>query len=225
LLTCDEDIGEDVSEFFNALSGASNAPRYRKLAVAPVTLAEAIIGKIDTQAARARQGRPSGVFAKMNAIVDEKVIKALYRASKAGVPIDLAVRGICCLRPGVPGLSDNIRVSSVVGRFLEHERLAVFGAKGEEEFFIASADWMPRNLYRRVELMCPVESPALRERLRAEVMEPLFNDNCRVRDLDSFGKYHRRKPQSGELPRDAQQIVLSRLNRAPLHSVPAPAKT
>jgi polyphosphate kinase len=223
LFTCDADIGEDVSEFFNSLSGATNAIRYRKLAVAPVTLADTIIGKIDGQTERARQGKPSGIFAKMNSLVDEKVIKALYRASKAGVQVNLNVRGICCLRPGVAGLSENIRVFSTVGRFLEHERLAVFGVPGAEEFYISSADWMPRNLYRRVELMCPVENPAIRERLRAEVIEPVLSDNTRVRDLAPDGTYHRRRPRDGEPLRDAQQVVLTRLTRPPLHSVPSSA--
>src|SRR4029079_7933175 len=128
--------------------------------------------KIDEQAARARAGGTGYIFAKLNALVDLPVIQALYRGSRAGVKIDLCVRGICCLRPGVPGVSENIRVFSIVGRFLEHERVFVFGVPGEEELCLASADWMPRNLYRRVELMFPVEDRALRARVHREVIEP-----------------------------------------------------
>ena len=151
--------------------------------------------------------------------MDAPVIQALYRASQAGVEIDLDIRGICCLRPGVPGLSDNIRVFSVVGRFLEHARVFVFGPPGEEEFFLSSADWMPRNLYRRVELLFPVASPPLRERIRAEVVEPVLKDNCRARDLDASGVYHRRAPPPGETASDAQLSVLTLVMRHGLRAL------
>ena len=123
------------------------------------------------------------------------VIQALYRASQAGVPITLCVRGVCCLRPGIPGVSDNIRVMSILGRFLEHERVLVFGPPGEEEFFLSSADWMPRNLHRRVEIMFPVESPALREQIRQEVLGPALADNAFAFDMNAEGVYTRRVPR------------------------------
>src|SRR5580658_10111276 len=157
LLTCDPDIGADATELFNALSGFSRTPSYRKLAVAPVTLRSTILSKIEAQIGLARASKPARIFAKLNALVDKQVIDTLYRASSAGVSIDLVVRGVCCLRPGVPGLSDNIRVRSLVGRFLEHERVLVFGAGGDAQYFLTSADWMPRNLDRRVELLFPVQ--------------------------------------------------------------------
>jgi polyphosphate kinase len=214
LLTADPAIGEDASELFNGLSGFSKRPRYRKLAVAPIGLAEAVLAKIDEQTARAQAGGRGYVFAKMNALVDVRVIQALYRASAAGVTIDLCVRGICCLRPGVPGVSDTIRVVSVVGRFLEHERVFVFGAPGQgqggEQMFISSADWMPRNLTRRVEVLCPVDAPTAREQLRSEVIEPALNDTAHAYDMLPDGAYARRVPRAGEPARGAQAIVLAR---------------
>jgi polyphosphate kinase len=138
----------------------------------------------------------------------------------AGVPIVLGVRGICCLRPGVPGVSDNIRVASVVGRFLEHSRAFAFGVGEEEEIFISSADWMPRNFFRRVELMTPILDPQAREKIRQEVFEPLRLDNSRARDLQSDGSYVRRTPPPGVAPSDAQGLLLDRLARRGLRAVP-----
>jgi polyphosphate kinase len=224
LFTCEEDLGEDVSELFNSLSGFSKSSNYRQLAVAPDTMADKILSSIAGQVERARRGQPARIFAKLNALVDPKVIHALYRASCAGVRIDLNVRGICCLRPGVAGLSENIRVFSVVGRFLEHSRLLVVGPEGEEEFYLTSADWMPRNLYRRVELLFPVRHEALRQRLRHEVIEPVLHDNCRARDLDAAGSYHRRKPAPAETERDAQHEVLTAVQRHSLRAAPRGAK-
>jgi polyphosphate kinase len=205
LLTCDPAIGADASEFFNALSGFSRSPTYQKLAVAPLTLRATVLAKVDAQLARARAGKPARVFAKLNALVDKEVIDALYAASEAGVSVDLVVRGICCMRPGLARVSDNIRVRSLIGRFLEHERVLVFGVGDEEEFFLTSADWMPRNLDRRVEILFPVESEALRERLRREVMDPLEHDNCRVYEMGPDGHYSRRSPPASADPVDAQQ--------------------
>ena len=224
LLTVRPEFGEDASELFNSLSGFSRKPRYRKLAVAPVTLQHAILAKIEEQTERARKGQPSRIFAKLNALVDVAVIRALYRASGAGVPIDLNIRGICCLRPGVPGVSENIRVFSIVGRFLEHDRVYVFGPPGEEEFFLSSADWMPRNFHRRVEVLFPVEEEKLRDRIRSEVIEPALADNCRARDLDADGTYRRRSPAPGEPERDAQLAVLEQGRRRGLHAVENPPK-
>ena len=220
MFSADQGLGEDVSEVFNALSGFAKVAHYRKLAVAPVTLAEAILRKIAEQTERARAGKPARIYAKMNALVDLAVIDALYAASQAGCAVDLCVRGICCLRPGVPGVSENIRVFSIVGRFLEHCRVFAFGPTEEEELFLSSADWMPRNLYRRVELMFPVEDHALRARIHREVIEPSLIDNSRARDLLPDGTYIRRSPVPGEPVRDAQLMVLEPLLRQPLRAVP-----
>ena len=219
MFSADQGLGEDVSEVFNALSGFAKVAQYRKLAVAPVTLAETILRKIREQTEAARAGKPSRIYAKMNALVDLAVIDALYEASQAGVPVDLCVRGICCLRPGLPGISENIRVFSIVGRFLEHCRVLVFGAGEQEEIHLSSADWMPRNLYRRVELMFPVEDRSLRARIHREVIDPSLTDNTRAWDLLPDGTYVRRHPVPGEPVRDAQLGVLEPLLRQPLRAV------
>jgi polyphosphate kinase len=220
MFSADQGLGEDVSEVFNALSGFAKVAQYRKLAVAPTTLAETVLRKIDEQTEAARAGRPARIYAKMNALVDLPVIDALYAASQAGVQIDLCIRGICCLRPGLPGISENIRVFSIVGRFLEHCRTFRFGTGEEEQLLLSSADWMPRNLYRRVELMFPVEDRLLRERIHREVIEPSLSDNSRARDLQPDGTYVRRRPAPGEPVRDAQLAVLEPLLRQPLRAVP-----
>jgi polyphosphate kinase len=209
LLTADPQIGEDVSELFNGLSGFSKKSRYRKLAVAPAGMAEAILAQIDEQARRARDGQPSRIFAKMNSVVDVRVIQALYRASQAGVPIFLCVRGICCLRPGVPGVSETIRVVSIVGRYLEHERVFAFGPEGQESFFLSSADWMPRNLNRRVEVLFPVEAEALREQIRNEVVGPALAADNGAYLMNADGVYERPPTAAGH--RDAQTQVLERV--------------
>ena len=217
LFTSEAALGGDVTELFNALSGVAR-PDYRDLAVAPDSLASRLLALIAEQAERARAGKPARIFAKMNALVDLEMIEALYSASQAGVRIDLQVRGICCLKPGVEGLSERIRVFSVVGRFLEHSRVFFFGPEGDEKVFLSSADWMPRNLHRRVEVMFPVRDAKLRQRLRREVLEPPLLDNCRARDLDSSGTWTRRTPAPGEPERDAQQIVLAAVQRSSLHA-------
>ncbi|HVZ73200.1 MAG TPA: polyphosphate kinase 1 [Polyangia bacterium] len=211
MFTANTEIGEDVSDLFNSLSGFSKKPRYRRLAVAPITLADTFLAKIDAQAEKARAGGKGHIFAKLNSLVDVPVIQALYRASRAGVSIDLCVRGICCLRPGVPGVSENIRVFSIVGRFLEHERIFVFGEPGQAdtEYFLSSADWMPRNLHRRVEIMVPVLAVPLRERLHREVLRPALADNASVWDMDAEGRYTRRTCPAGAKTRQAQQDVLT----------------
>jgi polyphosphate kinase len=211
LFTADRQIGEDVSELFNSLSGFSKKAHYRKLAVAPTGLADATLSQIEQQTSLAREGKPAQIVAKMNSLVDHRVIQALYRASQAGVKIDLCIRGICCLRPGVPGVSDNIRVMSVIGRFLEHERVFVFGPEGKQSFFLSSADWMPRNLYRRVEVMFPVESEKLREQIRHEVIEPLRADRGCAYELDPQGEYQRRPLPEGKTHRRMQAEVMDRV--------------
>jgi polyphosphate kinase len=213
LFTVDPEIGDDVSEFFNSLSGFSKKQRYRRLAVAPAGLADAVLRRINEQTERAREGRPARIFAKLNALVDFRVIQALYRASMAGVPITLCVRGVCCLRPSVPGVSENIRVVSMLGRFLEHERVFVFGVPGEEDFLLSSADWMPRNLDRRVEIMFPVNDEKLREQIRHEVIEPVLADSCHAYEMNVDGEYTPRKAPDGEPSHSAQAEVLERASR------------
>jgi polyphosphate kinase len=220
LFTARPEFGHDASELFNYLTGFSRRTRYKRLSVAPFTLHEKILALIDREVEKARQGRPSSILAKMNALVDAKLIRALYRASGAGVPITLSVRGICCLRPGIPGVSDRISVSSVVGRFLEHSRCFSFGVGEEEEIYISSADWMPRNVYRRVELLVPVLDEKAREKIHQEVLDPILKDNCRARDLQPDGTYLRRVPAANEPAFDAQQSLLDRLARRGLHAVP-----
>jgi polyphosphate kinase len=219
LFTARPDFGHDASELFNSLTGFSKKTKYKRLSVAPISLHEKVLSLIDAEAARAAEGRPSSIVAKMNSLVDADVIRALYRASIAGVPITLAVRGVCCLRPGIPGVSENIRVLSIVGRFLEHTRAFSFGVGPDEDIYITSADWMPRNFYRRVELMAPVLDDRAREKIRQEVFEPLVRDNSRARDLDRDGTYRRRSPRPGDPVYDAQQSLLDRLVRRGLYAV------
>ena len=197
LLTCHPDIGADVSEVFNLLTGFSRQREYRRLFVAPATLKDRFLALIHREADHARAGRPARIFAKMNALQSPEIINALYDASNEGVEIDLLVRGICCLRPGVPGLSERIRVVSVIGRFLEHSRLYYFQNGGDEEYFIGSADWMPRNLERRVEVVCPIIDRALHHRL-ASLMKVYMTDARQGWDLLQDGSYAQRAPVADE---------------------------
>jgi polyphosphate kinase len=197
LLTCHPDIGADVSEVFNLLTGFSRQREYRRLIVAPATLKDRFLALIHREADHARAGRPARIFAKMNALQSPEIINALYDASNEGVEIDLVVRGICCLRPGVPGLSERIRVVSVIGRFLEHSRLYYFQNGGDEEYFIGSADWMPRNLERRVEVVAPIVDRALHHRL-ASLMKVYLTDTRQGWDLQQDGCYTQRTPVADE---------------------------
>ncbi|MBI5600632.1 MAG: polyphosphate kinase 1 [Gemmatimonadetes bacterium] len=192
LLSASEALGADVSELFNMLTGFSRQREYRALLVAPVSLRERLIGLIDREAANAREGKPARIVAKMNALVDGQVIDALCEASSAGVEMDLLVRGICCLRPGVPGESERIRAVSVVGRFLEHSRLWRFENGGDPEYYLGSADWMPRNLDRRVEAMVPILDRALHPRLEA-VLNVFLADNRQAWDLHADGTWVQRR--------------------------------
>ncbi len=196
--TADEDIGEDASALFNLLTGYSQGHHWRKLVVAPEDLHRRTVQLIEEQTERAKAGRPSRIFAKLNALVDYRVIEALYRASQAGVPVDLIVRGICCLRPGLPGISDNIRVTSIVDRFLEHSRVYVFSPDDEAQIYLSSADWMPRNFHRRVEVMFPIEAPELKQRILKEVIPTYLRDNQHARRLQSDETYVRVHPRPGE---------------------------
>ena len=208
LFTADEAIAEDASALFNLLTGYSQGHPWRRLIVAPNDLHRRTIELIDEQAQRAREGRPSRIFAKLNAIVDHRVIESLYRASQAGVPIDIVARGMCGLRPGVPGLSETIRVRSVVDRFLEHSRIYVFGPDEDAKVFLSSADWMPRNFFRRVEVMFPVLSPELVTRILREILPVYLADNVRARRLDPDGVFRLLTPAEGQPPRRCQSEFL-----------------
>lgn len=196
LFTCSEAIGADVSDLFNLLTGFSRQRVYRKLIVAPTGMRERVTQLIAREAAAAREGKPARIVAKMNALVDRETIEALYDASQAGVQVDLLIRGICCLRPGVAGVSDRIRVVSIIGRFLEHSRIWYFANGGTPEFYIASADWMPRNFSRRVEVAIPIEDLSLHTRLAA-VLETYLADDRQAWELSPDGAYARRTPVAG----------------------------
>ena len=192
-ITAREEFADDAGGLFNLLTGYSSPPEWKRFAVAPVGMSEKIVGLIDRERSFGKEGR---IVAKMNSLVDPEVIRALYRASEAGVKIDLLVRGICCLRPGMPGVSENIQVLSVVDRFLEHARIFYFGAGGSKEVYLSSADWMPRNFIRRVEVMFPIEDPGLRDRIIDEILSTCLSDNVKARRLLSDGRYERLEPSS-----------------------------
>ena len=191
IITSDEEIGADATNLFNYLTGYSRYSNYNCLLVAPVNLRERMTALIEREAASATEGRPARIVAKINSLTDLEIIRALYAASQAGVSIDLIVRGVCMLRPGVAGVSENIRVRSVVGRFLEHSRVFYFENGGEPEVFIGSADWMARNLDRRVEVVTPVKSVELRKYLKDEILDAYLRDNVKARELQPDGSYAR----------------------------------
>jgi polyphosphate kinase len=196
LLTSRVGICEDASSLFNLLTGGSAPPKWNSLIVAPLGLHETVLGLIARETEHARSGRPSRIVAKMNAVVDEDVIEALYRASQAGVPISLIVRGICCLRPGLPGVSETIEVRAIVDRYLEHGRVMHFANGGKDEVYISSADWMPRNFHRRIEVMVPIEDNALRARL-IDALSVGASDNVKAWALQPDGSYVRVQPKPG----------------------------
>jgi polyphosphate kinase len=206
LLTSSPSIGADLTDLFNALTGFSRQSLYRKLLVAPANMRLRFMEMIHREAENARDGKPSRIIAKMNALVDAEIIEALYAASQAGVEIDLIVRGICCLRPRVPGVSDRIRVVSIVGRFLEHSRLFYFANGGDEQFLFGSADWMPRNFDRRVEAVAPVDDVTLHPRLHS-LIATCLSDNRQAWDLAADGTYRQRVPD-GEPERATHKLLL-----------------
>ena len=195
LFTANEEVTEAVQEVFNFLTAYADHPHYDPLLVAPVDCAERTLALIQREADHARARRPARIIAKMNALLDKPVIQALYKASQAGVEIDLVVRGMCALRPGIRGVSDRIRVRSVVGRLLEHSRIYSFANGGDEELYLGSADWMPRNLYERVEVVFPVIDSLLRQRVRQEILEAYLADNAKARVLQTNGDYERAAPR------------------------------
>jgi len=220
-MTADPVVCEDVHEVFLQLTRMGQIVPLSKLLQSPFTLRQTLIARIDTEAKAAEAGRPARVVARMNSLTEPAVIQALYRASQAGVEIDLIVRGICCLKPGVPGVSENIRVRSIVGRLLEHTRVCYFYAGGEEQIYISSADWMYRNLHRRVEVACPIEDPALRGRIIEEVLDWGLQDNAQAWVLDAQNRYTRVTPAEGEVPFASQGALILRLAD---HGVRAPVR-
>jgi polyphosphate kinase len=206
--TCDPDIGADVSDLFNALTGYSRKARYRKLLVAPGSMRQGLLERIEREITRHCQYGDGYLAFKMNALVDKACIQALYRASQVGVKVDLQVRGICCLRPGISGISDTITVTSIVGRFLEHARIYYFRNGGQDEVLLGSADLMPRNLDRRIELLFPVESSHLRDAILHDILQTHLRDNVQARQLLSDGRYERLRPKSGEEAVSSQAWLL-----------------
>ncbi|HET9280494.1 MAG TPA: polyphosphate kinase 1 [Candidatus Angelobacter sp.] len=209
LLTCSPEITSAVHSVFNYLTAYSEASSYAPLAISPVDLASTALAQIHRETEHAASGRPARIIAKMNALLDKNVIEALYRASQAGVKIDLTVRGMCSLRPGVPGVSDNIVVRSVVGRLLEHSRIFYFENGGNEEIYISSADWMPRNLYERVEVLCPILDESLKQRIKNEILAAYMADNVKARLLDRNGQYLRLPRKRGQKDFSAQDFLIA----------------
>jgi polyphosphate kinase len=215
LFTADKEIGEDASYLFNYLTGYSRYSKYNCLLVAPVNLRERTLALINRETEHAKAGRPASVVVKVNSLTDLYIIRALYEASQAGVSIDLIVRGMCMLRPGVPGLSENIRVRSIVGRFLEHSRVFYFRNAGAEEVYIGSADWMHRNLDRRVETLVPVKDQQLRKYLREVLLDAYLRDDVKARHLSADGSYARPAPGPEPFNSQGEPLWLSDNTLAP----------
>jgi polyphosphate kinase len=213
LLTSNPELTEEVAIVFNTLTGLAGYPGLKKLMVAPFDMKQRLIGLIERERDHSRAGRPARIVAKLNSLVDQEIIETLYDASSAEVTIDLIVRGICCLRPKVPGLSDYIRVVSIVGRFLEHSRIYYFENGGQPEVYLSSADWMPRNFLRRVEVAFPIETPALRDHIIKEVLPRFLHDRVKARELQPDGNYRRLKPEGPE-PRLQAQWHFREVTRA-----------
>ncbi len=208
LITADEEIGADVTDLFNFLTGYSFQTEYRKLLIAPIDLREKMLEFIKRETKNKIEGKEARIIVKINSLTDDKIVRALYRASQAGVKIDLIVRGICVLRPGIQGLSENIRVVSIVGRFLEHSRVFYFANGGDEEVFIGSADWMHRNLDRRVEAVVPIKDKNLVKYLKEKVLNTYLNDNLNSQILNSNGTYEKLRPSNENPPFDAQMYFV-----------------
>ena len=215
LLTADVALGEDVSKLFSQLIGMGKTLRMKKLLHAPFTLKKGILDMIAREAQAASEGKPAHIMAKVNSLTDAKVIRALYKASQAGVKIDLVVRGMCSLRPGVHGVSHNIHVRSIIGRFLEHSRIYYFLNGGDEQLYLSSADWMERNLDKRVETCFPVEGKKLTLRVKKE-LESYLTDNTQAWVLQSDGRYVRISPTGNANPRNAQAALLEKLTAPPV---------
>ncbi|MDJ0845196.1 MAG: RNA degradosome polyphosphate kinase, partial [Crocosphaera sp.] len=207
LLSCREELGADLTDLFNFLTGYSRQKSYRKLLVAPVNMRDRMVDMINREAEHCRNGGSGRIVAKMNSLVDPQMIETLYQASQVGVKIDLIVRGICCLKPGVEGVSNNINVISIIGRFLEHSRIFYFHNGGAEEIYIGSADWMTRNLSRRVEAITPVEDVKIAQELQ-EILGVMLADNRQAWDLQPNGSYIQRQPQNKEHEQSSQKTFM-----------------
>ena len=214
-MTSAQPFAEDATAFFSALTGYSDPPRLKRLVMAPTHLRPRFLKLIDRERRRAAAGQPAEILAKMNSLIDEDIIAALYAAAQGGVKIKLNVRGICALRPGVPGLSDNIEVISIVDRFLEHSRIYYFLNGGEDQIYLSSADWMSRNLDKRVELMFSVDDAAHKTTV-LNALRAMFRDNVKARCLRPDGSYERKTPQAGEPPFRVQQHLQEEARRRAL---------
>jgi polyphosphate kinase len=216
-----------VHNVFNFLTAYSEQPNYNPLLVAPVDLAERVANLIAREADHARAGKPARIIVKVNSLLDKDVVQELYRASQAGVEVELIVRGICSLNPGLRGISDRIKVRSIVGRFLEHSRIYYFQNGGEEEIYMGSADWMPRNLHERVEVVFPLRDPLLRERVKNEILAAYLADNVKARVLQRGGSYVREETKGKTAPFSSQDFLIDVAEgRRDASSIPvaAPAK-
>lgn len=209
LLSCREDLGADLTDLFNYLTGYSKQKSYRKLLVAPLTLRDRMVALVQREIEHCKNGNPGRILAKMNSLVDPQMIKILYEASQVGVQIDLVIRGMCCLLPGIKGVSENIRVISIIGRYLEHSRIFYFHNNGQEEVFIGSADWMRRNLDRRVEAVTPIEDPGIVKDLK-EILDIMLADNRQAWDLQADGSYIQRRPTDDCPEKSAQKVLMER---------------
>ena len=212
LFTAHPDFGEDTTALFNLLTGYAGGYKWKKLLVAPLDLRDQIVALIERERRHAQAGRPARIIVKMNALVEPSVIDALYGASQAGVTIELVIRGICCLRPGLPGVSENIRVISIVDKFLEHSRISYFENGGDPEVYLASADWMPRNFWRRIETVFPIADPSLQARIVGDILQLVLADNVKARELLPDGTYRRRTRVEGD-PVTRSQVALQHLAR------------
>jgi polyphosphate kinase len=222
MFTTDREITSDVSDLFNAITGYSRQETYRRLLVAPTGLREGILARVDREIDHQQQGRGGHIAMKMNSLVDPACIQALYRASQAGVKVDLQVRGICCLRPGLENVSDNITVTSVVGRFLEHARIFWFANGGDDDLLLGSADLMPRNLDGRVEVVFPVLAPELRREVRDDILRTHLEDTAKARRLRADGTWTRVQPSGDEPPLDSQARIIERRRAAATDPVIVP---
>ncbi|MGI9036687.1 MAG: phospholipase D-like domain-containing protein, partial [Pyrinomonadaceae bacterium] len=208
ILTDDEEIGQDATDLFNFLTGYSHQTKFRKLLVAPVNLRERMLELIRRETENKLKDKPARIIAKINSLTDSEIVYELYKASQAGVKIDLLVRGVCVLRPDIKGLSENIRVVSIVGRFLEHSRIFYFANAGREEIYIGSADWMHRNLDRRVEVVVPVKDKKIHHNIKENILDVYLRDTANAQLLKPDGSYEKIQPAEGETPFDSQAYFI-----------------